>query len=596
MSLTRHYGHFDIQGDGLAKKIAMDWTSFRSSLDPYFENIKELTEYLYAGDTRSTSNANKGGEGSGWMHSTHTPILKHIRNNLTSQYMKNLFSSRDWMDLEDGTMEDQDLENIDKIKGYLETKHRLSGFETVVKEQLRNDLLTKGVLFGQVTWRDEKHIHPRTGELQQGYLGPELLRIRPEDIAFNIQATSFYNTHKIVRSIKTMGELLRDKEERPDLGYIDEAIEKAKKCRLHTKGGNKFSEDWRKHHQFNLDGFHAWEDYFNSGEVEILEFYGDLYDESSDTFYKNHVITVIDRLFVLRAEPLDTWSGRPHIFMSAWEPRMDNLWGQGPLEPLVGMQYMINHLRNGVADAIDQVLFPKWKKKGSVKMPENINMPNAVFAIDELEGDIEPLRPDTTFLTALPEINSLRAEMELYAGSPSETVGIRSPGEKTLGEVQMLSDNANAVFWDKIMDFERNYLTKVIQAELELASTYLNTTDSITMVGEDGTKEIMEIDRSDITTNGRVIAVGASHFIEKSKRIANLTAVLPLLAGVPSTMSHVSSISLAKHIEEALDIKDGSIVQAFIALEEQAEMEQKMDQLREDQQRELENRNIDDEL
>lgn len=597
MSLSRQFDKIEIKADSMASNIAHDFIKFRASMQPRFEDNKELQEYLFAESTRTTANGGKGGDGGGWSHSTHTPILKYIRKNLVSQYMRYLFSSRKWLELEDGTMEDQTLENIDKIEGYLTTKHRQSNFRSTIYEMVNDDLCVHGIMIGKLDWIAESNPDPRTGRPNRGYTGPKLSRIRPEDIAFNLRSTDFYNTHKIVRYLKTMGEIVREMNENPSLGWSQEAFEQAKKYRLHAKGGKQFEHD-DSTARLAGEGINTWDEYFRSGEVEILEFYGDLYDEAEDKLYKNHVITVIDRLHVLRAEPLDTWSGRPHIFCAFYEKRRDCLWGQGPLETLVGMQYMINHIRNGVSSSMDKVLNPKWLQIGEVQLPDDFHAPDAIVRIDEAEGSFSPLAPDLSFLSALPQIDQLRAEMEMYSGSIDITRGLPTPGEQTLGEVNILNSNANSTFQDTVVKIERDFITPVVQAEIELANQYLNGTDSITMMGEEGTKEIMEITREDITTNGRVVAVGASHFIEKAKRIADLNNMLQTASANPEMKQHMSSIKLAELYEEAMDVKKGDLVSPFIAIDEQMEAQNHAEELQESRVRELEerNQNIDDEL
>ncbi|MEX5523401.1 hypothetical protein, partial [Bacillus cereus] len=85
--------------------------------------------------------------------------------------------------------------------------------------------------------------------------------------------------------------------------------------------GQTYKED-----SMRIDGFSSLLDYFGSQYVEVLDFYGDIYDTETGELYKNYLISVIDRAYIARKQPNDSWLGAPQIFHAGWRLRPDNLY------------------------------------------------------------------------------------------------------------------------------------------------------------------------------------------------------------------------------------------------------------------------------
>jgi len=114
-------------------------------------------------------------------------------------------------------------------------------------------------------------------------------------------------------------------------------------------------------------GFTNFRAYLLSDYVEVLTFYGDWYDPYEDTFEKNRVITVVDRHKLINNKPNPSFFGYPPIVHSPWRRKQDNIWGMGPLDNLVGMQYRMDHVENMKADIWDLVTYPVQMVTGFVE-------------------------------------------------------------------------------------------------------------------------------------------------------------------------------------------------------------------------------------
>lgn len=572
-------GVFEGAENLLAEEVAnlyMRWDSARAVAK---NRWNETLQYKYATSTRETINGCVGGledisedEGpEGWSHSTHIPKIAEISDNLSATYMSTVYPQDAFFEFvgEDSKSSDKDVRRT--VESYLLTKHRSYKLRRIV-QKLVDDYVDYGNVFAGVTYTNMETLPDNVGGPRiVGYKGPMIYRISPNDIVFNPLATSFEDSPKIIRSLKTMGELHRDVEENPALGYSQEALDKAREVRSTLRQVG--STDFDKHVQLQYDGFGSASMYFNSGFVEILEFYGDLYDVHEDKFYKNHVITVLDRKWVLRKEPLRTWNGRPLIYHAGWRQRKENLWAMGPLDNLIGMQYMINHLENARADAFDQMLEPTRVEVGDVRRIDAVSgKPGGVYRIETGEGSVTNLSPDTTVLNADNQISLKMQMMELFAGLPRQEAGFSTPGEKTLGEVQHLSRAASKLFRNKIITLEA-FIEDLLKAELEIARSVNDLDDVAATIGEDGVTEFSTITKEDLNVNGRLVPVGSRHFDHKQQLVQNLTYLQQMLGQDQMALQHLSSFEIAKSYAELMELDKFKAVQRFVRVAEMAEMQ-----------------------
>jgi hypothetical protein len=213
------------------------------------------------------------------------------------------------------------------------------------------------------------------------------------------------------------------------------------------------------------------------------------------------------------------------------------------------MQYRIDHLENLRADVFDQIALPALKIRGDV---DDFNYgPGAKIYLGE-EGDVSPLVPDATALNADFQIQALENKMEELAGAPRQAMGIRTPGEKTAFEVQSLNNAAGRIFQHKAEKFEREFIEPVLNAMLESARRNINITDVVKIVdSEDKIVSFNSITKDDLSGNGKVVPVGASHFAERATRLQHLQQIMNFKQD-PTIAPHLSGKVIAKILSEEL--------------------------------------------
>jgi hypothetical protein len=318
-----------------------------------------------------------------------------------------------------------------------------------------------------------------------------------------------------------------------------------------------------------MEGFTSWWQYFSSTTVEVLDFYGDIYDAETDTLKRSHLVSVIDRMWIVRDHQDETWLGSPPIRHCGWRQRQDNLYSMGPLDNLIGMQYRIDHLENAKADGFDLIVHPVMKIRGFVE-PFQYGPGAEIYVGDE--GDVEFMGPDVTMLQANTEIQMYEDKMEEMAGAPKHAMGFRTPGEKTAFEVQALENAANRIFLNKTGYFEEQFLEELVNDMLELARRNFSEADTIRTVDETGMVIFKNIKPEDLTAKGKLRPVGARHFAQNAQMIQNLTSLYGSAIGQdPSVMVHLSGKKIAETVEHLLQFERFSLYGDNIRMVEQAE-------------------------
>lgn len=557
--------------DSEAKYIAHVWDNYNSQRFSKIAEWKELRNYVFATDTTKTTNSALP-----WKNSTTLPKLCQIRDNLHSNYISALFPNDDWLTWEAYTREDAYKVKVQAIEAYMSNKTRESHFRTEMSK-LVYDYIDYGNAFATVDF-ESSYKEDDNGDRNVDYIGPKLRRISPLDIVFNPIATSFKDSYKVIRSLKTIGELKAMAEDEPDNVYLKTALQNRDKLLAHANAYGM--DDFDKSEGFLIDGFGNYFEYLQSGYVEMLEFYGDIHSQDTGELQRNVLITVIDRNWVIRKAKVPSWLGSAPIYHVGWRTRPDNLWAMGPLDNLVGLQYRIDHLENLKADAMDLAVAPPIVIAGEVEEFEY--KPFAEIHIDE-NGSVTELAKNAQWvIQANNEINYLLALMEQFAGAPSEAMGIRTPGEKTAFEVQQLQNAAGRIFQEKTTTLEIELLEPALNAMLEVARRNLDHGDVVRVMNDDlGVTQFIEITKEDITASGKLRPIGARHYAAQAQLMQNLMGILN---GPMAQMlaPHTSSKNMAKLVEDVMGLERYSLFSPNIAIFEQQETQRLVNQVQED--------------
>jgi hypothetical protein len=562
--------------DGFARQLAGLYNQWWIQRNGKEVEWRELRNYLFATDTTSTTNAKLP-----WKNKTTVPKLTQIRDNLHANYMDALFPNDNWMKWEGDSNQGSTVKKRKAIEAYLKTKLKESDFQATISK-LVYDYIDYGNVFAGVDYVVEKHIDSITKEEVSTFKGPKLFRISPFDIVFNPTAVSFKESPKFTRYLKTIGELKKDIQNKPELNYnptiFDDVIKVRKSISLFRM------EDINKADPYIVDGFGSLQEYYQSGTIELLEFEGDIYDETNDKLLENRLITIVDRTHILRNIENPAYTGTDNKVHVGWRERPDNLYAMGPLDNLVGMQYRVDHLENLKADALDLTIHPPIKITGDVEPFEW--GPEATIHIPE-DGNVEMLPPNPAAFQVNNEIMGLLALMEEMAGAPKEAMGIRTPGEKTAFEVQQLQNAAGRIFQNKIKKFEMEFLEPILNNMLESARRNLDVVEIAKVMDDDfGVVDFISITKEDITAKGKLRPIGARHYATRAQLIQNMLGIFNSPLG-QIIGPHISAKKLAQMVEEYMGFEKFDFIQDNVAIFEQAESQKLAAEVQQQGQQEM---------
>lgn len=496
--------------DSLATAIANKFVDWENARDRWYSNAKETLENLYATSTRDIFNQTREFD-----NSTHIPKLTQIRDMLITYYLDAMFSLPDYVDWEPYDYESTDAEVKRTLKSLIKQMVEDSKFKPTIRE-LVEDYVDYGNAFATAVYTRET-LQANDKQYSIVYEGPKAVRIDPLNIYFDPLASSFEKSPKIIRTIRTLGELMAEADELTDDAEIyKKALKKAieKRSTIYSQVAGK-NPDVIKDDVCNIAGLGSWSSYYNSDTVEILTFYGDLYDIDKNKLHKNTRIVIMDRCSVLLEEPIKNLGFGCNIFKAGWRDRKDNLWSMSPLDNIKGLQFMIDFLENKRADIFNFISNPMWLTKGDVEMPEYL-YPGCHIGVD-VDGDFRTIAPDATALQADLYIDRYINLMEEMAGTPREAMGFRTPGEKTAFEVSQLNTASSRLFNEKTRKFEMEMLEPLLTLMLRIFLSDTTRTAKLRNKLEDGTILFEDVDVASLSAQGRFVAMGSNTYTEKAR-------------------------------------------------------------------------------
>jgi hypothetical protein len=548
-----------VRGDDKAHQIADLWHRYDNQRSEIKAEWTEQQKYAFATDTTQGEIDEEN-----WHNSTTVPKLTQIRDNLHSHYLQALMPNDEWLKWYGGDIPSTKKEVAVAIESYMQNKLRMSGFRSLTSRYLY-DYIDYGNVFGAPSF--EARFKEVGDEKVRAYIGPKGIRISPLDIVFDATAPSFQDTWKIIRSLKTVGELQTLANENPDQSFWTDVINN--KLAVKRNISSIKAEDWPKQAQYLADGFGNYSEYYQSNFVEVLEFFGDWHDVDSGEVKTDQRIVVVNRAQVVKEGDIPNWLGKAPIQHAGWRQRPDNLWAMGPLANLVGMQYRLDHLENAKADAFDLAIHPPLAVVGDIE--EFSWGPECIVHLDEGGTVTEILKNLNAIITADTQMAMLMELMEEFAGAPRQAMGIRTPGEKTAFEVQTLDNRSNRIFQEKITTFEVEFYEPLINSMFETAKRNLDTNDTIAVMDTDlGARRIMEVTREDITANGTLRPIGARHFAAQAQLLQNLLGIMSSPIG-EKIGPHTSGKQLAKLVEDSLGLERHELFRPNVAIIEAQE-------------------------
>ena len=554
--------------DNRGEYVGSLWDKLQSRRNTNRSRWEEIESYIYATDTRSL----QGGDLHD--HTTHIPVVSEIRDDLAAIMYSTILPHEDWLGWQPYDKDALTISKRSAVGAYIKNRHSLNGFESTVRKLIQ-DWIDYGNAFAQVQYVDQSSSN-KLG-VPVGYKGAKVTRISPYDIVFDPTASDFQSSYKVIRTVMSLGEFWKWAGATPlvDTAKVDSVLDRrATYTSLSRTELNKAK-------QYTPDGFGSMSDYYESGAVELLWFYGDIWDATTKTLHERRCVVVADRMNTL----LDIECPDARIYKAGWSDRQDNLWSQGPLDKIIGLNYQINHRENGKSDGLDRTLNPDRVFVGDVEEIYDESTNQVKYLMPE-GGNVFDLPPNMAFLTADTHIERLRADARAAARLPSQLVGFRTPGEKSAFEVGALNDGAFRGFLHKAQAFEQEFLEKIVAAEIAVGRENFDSVIQAVDTNEEGLPIIVQITEEDLKSNGKLVPMGARRFARSNQQLQMLNMLANSQLG-QLMGNHIVPFALAKAVESLGGFEQYSIVDKFGAIAENAEAQQTVNILQQQQASDL---------
>jgi hypothetical protein len=556
--------------DGLARELAViydGWKQNRAEIESEWSATQRM---VFATDAMQSVGV---AASSTWKNVQTRGKITQVRDNLHANYMAALFPNRKWLTWQPSVVNDQTARAKSVISQYMMNKIELSNFYKTIN-QLVLDYVDYGVCFAAADYAME--LRQVKDPVQEGvkhavyaYRGPVARRWSPHDVVIDPTASSISDTNVFTRELMSFGEMMSLAQDKPLNDEYTSAVKRMEEIRK-LASGKDTAEIFKDRNYIGM-GFGSYTDYLRSGVVEIMTFYGTLF--SNGEVHRNRKIVIADRCIILSNEEASPLPGGGYILMASWRDRPDNLYGQSPLAKLLGLQFRLDKLENTKADAHDLAVNPPLHIVGNL---DDFDWCPGAQITGDPDSKIEEMGKNLqAVLTAQNEIGMIEQAMEEYAGAPKQSMGFRTPGEKTRYEVQSLETAGNRIFQQKSLKFERELLEPLLNNMLDVARSNITEDEMISVVDDDYKfDDFVTVSKDDLLNKGLIRAIGARHFVDQAAMIQELTQLTT--SGMwPVISQHFSGKRLAKLIEDSLDLThiEGLVI-PFVGLSEQMEGQQ----------------------
>lgn len=549
----------------LIDELVKAFDDMANSRQTWLEERDEVLKFLNATDARETVCVTNDFD-----NSTTIPKLSHIYKNIKSNIIGHLFPSDNWLKWIAHTQASNTKETRETITNFVKGKAKASGLEDEL-ERCAEDLLQCGICVG-VTYYAREYVSAGmvTDSKISTYSGPKLRRVDPLKFYHDAAADSMDKATKAIQELYSYGDLRKMVDGNEDISITIEQFHEIMEPRKQAASLTMYQRSMLQR-QLERAGFAGALDLASNDKVEMITMFGSFYDASTDTLYDNHKFVIADRRVLISVEPATKWHSTHGLHVGVWDYREGTLAPVGPLNNIVGLQYKIDKLENLRADIFDHIAHPATKEKGDVSVVGRRGAPGARYKIEE-DGDISYLHPDVAALNADTQINFTMSIMEDVSCSPREAAGLRTPGEKTKFEVQLLDTGQNRLFRNHVKKFERTFVSPICNDYLTLSRNNMAAEEMEVFDNEIKAPMFTSVTPDMLEADGMLYAVGASITIERANLLQAISTVFN--SGVSSIIApHVSSLQLALALEDLIESSKYGIFKEFAAVFEAAKLE-----------------------
>jgi len=139
------------------------------------------------------------------------------------------------------------------------------------------------------------------------------------------------------------------------------------------------------------------------------------------------------------------------VFLGTYDPLWFSSYGRGPLEPILGVQELINTFTNQKADILNLIIMGTFAYvNDGVIDPDSLFLrPAGGIEVGDI-NNIKPLNPSSNVALTYQEIAMLRERGERSSAASNYEVGVPGGGRKTAFEASILKQGSAGRFGDVV--------------------------------------------------------------------------------------------------------------------------------------------------
>lgn len=290
-----------------------------------------------------------------------------------------------------------------------------------------------------------------------------------------------------------------------------------------------------------------------TADVELLEAYGG-YAENGKL--ENKLFTIANRSVLIRDEANPFWHGRNPFIRAVFKPVLNELFGRGVPELVMGLQNELNDKRNQrldnvnlclqkiltyVEDAIEPEIIKNFVFKPGGKMP--------VRDINALKWD----SPQDVTMSAYKEEELIVHDIQETTAATAHLMPSASTGDlhRTASGIAMLSGMAGEKLKPVIRLIEEMGIEETVEMIHLLNQQFITDERIIRILGKDN--KYPSVTPKEISHNFDFICFGSTSMMQKETRINQLLRAIELSAKIPEAQQATDWNEVIRTIWETLD-------------------------------------------
>jgi hypothetical protein len=269
--------------------------------------------------------------------------------------------------------------------------------------------------------------------------------------------------------------------------------------------------------------------------------------------YVNFVGAVINRQRLVRFEPSYLWSGKAAVGMAKYRDVPGQVYGIGPLEPVLGLQDLINARTNQLIDIVSYSINPEYKAYDDSRLAsEFVSAPNKIHWVQDMDN-LQVIQKDLRGLNvAMGDVELLKQEFMRMVKSASPASG---PSDESATKTRQQGAAVGNDLAKIAAYIEETGLAPIMDLFIELNAQYLPKATAVRMI-ESGQPVFKEVSPETIRKGYLARVKGTSFALDKQERLDKLLMFLQMVIGSPLATSAVDLLALYKKVYEELGFGD----------------------------------------